>query len=172
MRVVLCTLNSSFTHSSLALRYLRAAIREEWPDNHLLEFQIKDDLRRVVAELGRLQPDVVAFSCYIWNITATLTVASDLKKVLPQVTIILGGPEVSPRAMELLESNLAISYVIAGEGEIAFPQLLKAIEEGREPCTIGGTYYRTSDRQVGSTPVQLIDPKKFRALMMQKRYTS
>ncbi len=160
MRVVLCTLNSSFTHSSLALRYLRAAIREEWPDNHLLEFQIKDDLRRVVAELGRLQPDVVAFSCYIWNITATLTVASDLKKVLPQVTIILGGPEVSPRAMELLESNLAISYVIAGEGEIAFPQLLKAIEEGREPCTIGGTYYRTSDRQVGSTPVQLIDPEK------------
>ncbi len=152
MRVILCTLNSSFTHSSLALRYLRAAIQADWPDHHLLEFQINDDLRRVVAEIGRLQPDVVAFACYIWNITATLALATDLKAVLPELKIILGGPEVGPRAQELLTEHAAINYVIQGEGEQAFPNLLQAIAKQRQPNDIAGVYYREEVGQIGSTP--------------------
>lgn len=160
MRVVLCTLNSSFTHSSLALRYLRAAIKAEWPDNHLLEFQIKDDLRRVIAEIGRLQPDVVAFSCYIWNVTATLAVASDLKAVLPDVNIILGGPEVGPRAAELLQSYSAVKFVIEGEGEQALSKLLVAIAERREPRAIAGVYYRDAHGKISLTHAQRIEPEQ------------
>lgn len=160
MRVVLCTLNSSFTHSSLALRYLRAAISTEWPDHHLLEFQIKDDLRRVVAELGRLRPRVLAFSCYIWNIAATLAVAADLKAVLPEVEIILGGPEVGPRAKELLLRHSTISYVIQGEGEQALPNLLEAIAASSQPCSIAGVYYRDAYGQIGGTPLHTLLPEQ------------
>lgn len=160
MRVVLCTLHSSFTHSSLALRYLRAAIREQFPDNHLLELQVKDDPRRVVAELGRFQPDVVAFSCYLWNITATLALATDIKAVLPQVTIVLGGPEVGPRAAELLASYPAVDYVIAGEGEQPFADLLHTLQTGRQPHSIAGVYYRNSEGQIGYTPARRLDSEK------------
>jgi len=160
MRVVLCTLNSSYTHSSLALRYLRAAIREQWPDNHLLEFQIKDDLRRVVAEVGRLRPDVVALSCYIWNVTATLALATDLKAIMPRVRIVIGGPEVGPRAEELLTAYPAIDFVIAGEGEQAFVELLQALQADLSPLSIPGVYYRNSEGQIGSTPAQRLDPEK------------
>lgn len=160
MRVVLCTLNSSFTHSSLALRYLRAAIKAEWPDNYLLEFQIKDDLRRVIAEIGRLQPEVVAFSCYIWNITATLAVATDLKAVLPSVNIVLGGPEVGPRAQELLESYSTVNFVIEGEGEQAFSKLLVAIAEHREPRAIAGVYYRNAQGKISRSNAQRIEPEQ------------
>lgn len=156
MRVVLCTLNSSFTHSSLALRYLRSAIKEEWPDHHLLEFQIKDDPRRVIAQLGSLEPEVLAFSCYIWNITATLAIATDLKNVLPHVRIVLGGPEVGPRALEVLQQNPAVDYVIEGEGEQALPALLSAIAGTVLPEPIAGVYYRDAAGQVCGATAQRI----------------
>ncbi|NLY54642.1 MAG: DUF4080 domain-containing protein [Firmicutes bacterium] len=167
MRVVLCTLNSRFSHSSLALRYLRATIESDWPDLHLLEFQIKDDLRRITAEIGHLKPDVLAFSCYIWNIQPTLVLATDLKAVFPQMKIVLGGPEVGPRAKELLAQHSAIDFIVQGEGEIAFPALLRAIASRQQPINIAGVYYQTAANSIAGTPPRLVPqeqlPSPYRA---------
>ena len=156
MRIILTTLNSSFTHSSLALRYLRAAIEKEWPKHSLLEFQIKDDPRRILTELGRTEPDVVAFSCYLWNIEATLAMAKDLKAVCPHTRIVLGGPEVGARAYELLRQEAAIDYVVSGEGEAAFPALLRTIAIKTAPENVAGVYYRKLDGLIeGKAPEKL-----------------
>lgn len=160
MRIVLCSLNSSFTHSNLALRYLRASIRADWPDHHLLEFQVNDDLRQIAAAIGELEPDILAFSCYIWNISATLGLIADLKTVLPELTIILGGPEVGPRATDLLAQNPAINFVIVDEGELALPALLQAVAEEQEPASIPGVVYRKQNNSIASTPALVIPPEQ------------
>lgn len=152
MRVLLCTLNSKFIHSNLALRYLRAAISNSFPDHQLLEFQINDDLRRVTAEIGRRHPDVITFSCYIWNIALILPLIADLKKVLPHAIIIVGGPEAGPRTAELLQEHEAIDYVIQGEGEGALPRLLTCLQEGQAKPSIPGVYYRGDDGKCTGTP--------------------
>lgn len=149
MRVVLFTLNSKFIHSSLALRYLQAAVASDFPDTHLLEFQINDDPRGVLAELGRQQPDVLACSCYIWNIEQTLALVRDLRQVYPNLIVILGGPEAGARPAELLQQEPAVSYVVAGEGEGVLHKLLHALG-GQVTAPIAGLYGR--DRLAANCP--------------------
>ncbi|HEU4965213.1 MAG TPA: cobalamin-dependent protein, partial [Bacilli bacterium] len=68
MKIVLATLNAKFIHTSLALRYLRAYARQDFPDIDLCEYTIKDVALNIAADIHTRKPDVVAFSCYIWNI--------------------------------------------------------------------------------------------------------
>ncbi|MGI6358138.1 MAG: DUF4080 domain-containing protein [Bacillota bacterium] len=139
MRVALFTLNSQFVHSSLALRYLQAASVDLPIELSLLEYQINDDQRTILAELGRLNPDLIACSCYIWNVEKTLAILRDLKQVMPQLVVVLGGPEVGPRAEELLKTEACIDYVIVGEGERAFRQLLLALSN-QSPGPVPGVF--------------------------------
>ncbi|TGV04927.1 B12-binding domain-containing radical SAM protein, partial [Mesorhizobium sp. M00.F.Ca.ET.186.01.1.1] len=74
MKIVLSTLNAKFIHSSLALRYLRSYAQEAFPGIELVEYTINDVTLNIVADIYKRQPDLVAFSCYIWNIRETLDV--------------------------------------------------------------------------------------------------
>ncbi len=141
MRIALMTLNSKFIHSSLALRYLRSAVARDWPNVDLLEFQVNDDPRALLAEIGRLEPDILACSCYIWNVEPTLALLRDLRQVLPETRIILGGPEVGARPLDILRSEPAIDYVISGEGEAVFGQLLRALT-GHDSPPLSGVFGR------------------------------
>ncbi len=73
----------------------------------------------------RGKPDVVGFSCYVWNIRKVMAVVRRLKEEMPGTPVILGGPEVSPRARSLMERNGGVDVVVQGEGEETFAELLR-----------------------------------------------
>ena len=130
MNVVLTTLNSKFIHSSLALRYLKAygAIRGQAYD--VVEYTINMPVLNIISDITERQIDVVGFACYIWNIEMTLHVAALLKAVRPDLVIVLGGPEVSFTSDEILNRSLYVDYIVQGEGEEAFYNLIDALEKG------------------------------------------
>lgn len=120
-RVLLTTLNAKYIHLNLAIRILYDLNKEGY-DLDFCEFTIKNDVEEVSAYC--VQYDIVCFSCYIWNITQTLNVASAMKALNPDVKILLGGPEVSYEWESVIQ-NEAIDYIIVGEGEIPFKEFLE-----------------------------------------------
>ena len=131
MKIVLSTLNAKFIHSSLALRYLRSYAQEAFPGIELVEYTINDVTLNIVADIYKRQPDLVAFSCYIWNIRETLDVIRTLKKICPDVPVILGGPEVTYDADEWMKKHPEIDVIAIGEGEQTFLALLQIYQEAK-----------------------------------------
>lgn len=144
MKTLIIALNSKYIHSSIAPWYLKASCGAECGDVHVLERTINENADDVLAAIYSYKADVMAFSCYIWNITMALGLASDLKKLLPRSVIVLGGPEVSYDAEELLKVHEFVDYIVAGEGEKAFPRLLA--------CLAGG---KTAGETTGCSPDEL-----------------
>lgn len=142
MRVLLAALNAKYVHTNLALRYLRASIRPEFPDVLLKEYTINDSLDRMAGEIYEAKADVIGFSCYIWNLNETLAVIRRLRPVCPHVRIVLGGPEVSFEPEEFLSRSPEIDAVVSGEGEKTFLELIRAWRAGREPAGIAGLAWR------------------------------
>ncbi|MEK4228539.1 B12-binding domain-containing radical SAM protein [Solibacillus sp. FSL H8-0538] len=126
MNIVLATLNAKYIHTNLAIRYLKASALPEF-DAQLAEYTIKDPAFNIVSDIFQKQPDVVGFSCYIWNIQETIHVIQMLKTVLPKVKIVLGGPEVSYDVHDWLRKHREIDYIIMGEGEVSFKELLRHV---------------------------------------------
>ena len=142
MRILLTTLNSKFIHSNLALRYLRSSCKDLPATVVMDEFTINDNMEGVIGNIYRHNPDIVALSCYIWNIEETLMVVESLKKVMPHCTIVLGGPEVSFDPSSLMEKSPDIDVIVRGEGEITFPLLMKSILSGKPLDGIDGITFR------------------------------
>lgn len=142
MKVVLTTLNAKFIHTSLALRCLKAYSQEKFNDIEIVEFTIKDPAMNIVSDLYSRKPDVIGFSCYIWNIEETIVVINMLRKVLPDVKIILGGPEVSYDVEQWLERLTDIDFIIVGEGEETFEHLLTEISTTQKYHMVFGAAYR------------------------------
>ncbi|MDI3508846.1 MAG: hypothetical protein PWP55_1038 [Clostridiales bacterium] len=146
----LIALNSSFTHTAVALYQLEAAAADVG-NIKIQEFTINDGIDYILGEIYSSRPDVVGFSCYIWNIDMIWRLCLALKKVLPDVTIILGGPEVSYDARKLLEQHNEVDYIVCGEGEEAFAKLLRWLKDGsRSADAIEGVYYRNGNVICGS----------------------
>ena len=124
MKIILATLNAKYIHTNLAIRYLKAAARPEF-DPELAEYTIKDPAFNIVSDLFQKKPDVVGFSCYIWNINETIHVIKMLKTVLPDVKIVLGGPEVSYDVHDWLRKHEEFDYIIMGEGEVSFKKMMQ-----------------------------------------------
>ncbi|MBI3518310.1 MAG: DUF4080 domain-containing protein [Bacteroidetes bacterium] len=121
-KVLLTTLNAKYIHTNLAIRLLyelnQANEGLEWK-----EFNIKEDKDEVAKHCAHY--DVVAFSCYIWNITQTLTVAEKIKALNPATKILLGGPEVSYEYEDVIALDY-VDYIIIGEGETPFREFLES----------------------------------------------
>lgn len=126
MKTVIVALNSKYIHSALAPWYLKANCPPGCGEIKVLEFSINDLTDNVLARIYEENCDVVAFSCYIWNIEEVLKLADNLKKVNPQIKIIVGGPEVSFNANDIMEKYQFIDYIISGEGETAFRRLISS----------------------------------------------
>ena len=120
MNIVVATLNAKYIHTSLALRYLKTFCAGEF-DVQIAEFTIKDPAMAISADLFARKPDVIGFSCYIWNIEETIVVIDMLRKVLPDAKIVLGGPEVSYDTAHWMERLPAVDFIVMGEGEETFP---------------------------------------------------
>ena len=124
MKVVLCSINSKFVHSSLAVWYLFAAAKKinTTHEVKVVENTINNVVEDVVARVSSENPDVVGFSTYIWNVEFVHKVAKTLKLINPDIKIFLGGPEASYDAEELIKND-HIDFIIKGEGEIPFMKL-------------------------------------------------
>ena len=114
MKVLLSTLNAKFIHSSLAVKYLEAACRPICPEMVSKEYTINNELLTILSDIYSEKPDVIGLACYIWNVDMTLKLANLLKQVLPNVIIVLGGPEVSYDPAELMSQHECVDYIIKG----------------------------------------------------------
>ncbi len=164
MRVLLTTLNSKFIHSNLALRYLKASLKHLPLTLIMDEFTINDHLERVVGDIYRHKPDIIALSCYIWNIRETLMVVESIKKVIPDSVVVLGGPEVSYDSVSLLEENTEVDVIVKGEGEITFPFLIERLMNNKPLDDVEGITYRKAGTIIENrdrTPLSDLDALPF-----------
>lgn len=120
--ILLCTYNSTYQHSSFGLRYLHANLGELQSKCKIIESSIKENPRNLVEKILRHRPRLVGFSVYIWNTLETLESIMLLKKVLPEIIIVLGGPEISHET-EYQEHLKWADYVIKGEADFLFREL-------------------------------------------------
>jgi len=132
MKVLLVAINSQFVHTNPAILYLKAACCET-ADVETLEFTINEPVNRIYSAIVLKNPDVVGFSCYIWNIETVSKLCDDLKKALPGIITVAGGPEVSFENGGLLAGDKNVDYIIAGEGEDKLPYLLNILKNDRTP---------------------------------------
>lgn len=129
MKVLLAAINAKYIHSNLGVYCLKAyaekALREKGlcADIQICEYTINNQTEKILGDLYRRRPDIAAFSCYIWNISYVRQLIKDLKKVLPEVQIWLGGPEVSYNAEGILADLPQAAGVMVGEGEETFGEL-------------------------------------------------
>ena len=131
MKILLAACNAKYIHSNLAVYNLKSCSGEYSSRVVVKEYtinQLRDD---ILKDIYLEQPDVICFSCYIWNISFVRELVPDLKKILPQVEFWAGGPEVSYDAVEFLKKNPAFFGVMVGEGEETFHELAGYYIEGK-----------------------------------------
>ncbi len=142
MKVMLVALNAKYIHTNLAIRYLKKAIDKHVDSLVIGEYTINHSTDYILAEIYKQQPDIICFSCYIWNMEVIHFLCRTLKKVMPEATIVLGGPEVSYGTKEMMEDNDSIDMVVIGEGEIIFPSLIKLLDSYDDYSQLEGIAYR------------------------------
>lgn len=156
MKTLLVGINAKYIHSNLAIRYLRDYAADRGETGILLqEFTINQRIEQILPEIYRTAPELIGFSCYIWNFSMVKRLVSELKKVLPNCLVLLGGPEVSYNAEEALRETPA-DFIICGEGEEAFFRLLDALRNGADLQTVSGLAYRAGKEIRVTSPAPLL----------------
>lgn len=170
--VALASLNAKFIHSNLAIDYLRAySERQQLPVSfEILEFHINQPVDYIVGEILSLGVGIIGFSCYIWNISETLRVITRLKLAQPNLTVIVGGPEVSYDTEALMRQYPEIDYCITGEGETAFAELLSglSVKDTKDPSWCAPS--EMSQRIIQGGPVNLDELPSPYPVNLEERY--
>lgn len=133
MKTLIVAVNAKYIHSNLAAYSLRAYamkhLHDEMPDSHaeieIVEYTINQYTEQILADIYHRNPDFIAVSCYIWNIGMVEAMIPELRKVLPDTDIWLGGPEVSYDTRAVLE-RLPVQGIMVGEGERTFYRLIRS----------------------------------------------
>ncbi len=158
MKAVLVAINAKYIHSNLAVYSLwkNAGVNREHID--LCQYTINNQMDAVVRDIYERRPQVLFFSCYVWNIEYVKDIARELFKLLPDVDIWLGGPEVSFEGREFLENNNYFKGIMIGEGEVTFSALLDFYcEKNCSLAEIAGLMYREGVEVVATSCRQLCD---------------
>ena len=153
MKVLLAAINAKYIHSNLGIYSLKTygeKMLKEWglaeqAEISLAEYTINHQMEQILQDIYKRKPDVIGFSCYIWNISYVKMILADIKKVLPDVKIWAGGPEVSYHGEAFLKEEPAVDLVMMGEGEITFAHFLKALLEGEDLKQVPGLMVRNAD---------------------------
>jgi radical SAM superfamily enzyme YgiQ (UPF0313 family) len=130
--IVLATINARYAHAALGLRYLAANMDEMQPDTAIVEFVLGMRAADMVETLLARQPRIVGLGVYIWNAEESAKLVALLKRVAPDVVVVIGGPEVSHETGEQRICALA-DYVITGWGDVTFASLCRDLHAGRPP---------------------------------------
>lgn len=153
MKTIFIAINSQYIHTNIAVRQLNQCCIAKNYDSEFMEFNINLDMTGVLSEIINKSPDIIGFSCYIWNIEYILKLCEDIKLIKPDTIIILGGPEVSFNAQDILSKYTYIDYIACGEGEEMMPELIGYIEDinkGKTDKIIpDGVYYRNKNKIIG-----------------------
>lgn len=158
MSILLTTLNARFAHASLALRYLYANMHELQEQTSIVEFTIQQNVEDILEAIINHNPKIIGFSVYIWNVVETTQLIQELKILRPEITIIIGGPEVSYE-YETTDIYKTADYLIKGWGEISFYKLchqllnkqiplqkaIDGIQEKLENITLPYRHYSDND---------------------------
>lgn len=155
MKILLTAINAKYIHSNLAVYSLRAfAAQEEGQyagELEIAEYTINQTTDSILMDLYKQKPDILCFSCYLWNIEYVRTLLRELPKILPDTKIWLGGPEVSYHAEQTLYSIPQVSGIMCGEGEETFLELVRFYHGRIESLEqIAGIVYRTEHENVSS----------------------
>ena len=128
MKFLLAAINAKYIHSNPVVYSLRAFARTKIPgaDIEIGEYTINHQMDLILQDIYRRKPDFIGFSCYIWNISYIMEIVRDVKKVLPEAEIWLGGPEVSYDAKKVLTREPDVRGIMRGEGELTFTELVRA----------------------------------------------
>lgn len=138
MKVLLVGINAKFIHSNLAIRSLKYYAQERLAiPIDLMEFTINQQLGDILREIFLYEPEVLGISCYIWNYELVRKLIPELKALLPQCRILIGGPEVSFEPQEAL-TETGCDLVLCGEGEATFCELLRRLSCGEEYDSLPG----------------------------------
>lgn len=132
MDILLITLNARYSHASLGLRYLKANLHELEDRAEILEFTIQQNKEAMLEEIYQRNPKIVSFGIYIWNFMETTSLIKDLRALMPDVIITIGGPEVSYE-YEDTEIYPLVDYLITGWGDVSFCQLAKSLLVEEKP---------------------------------------
>ena len=123
MKILLVAINAKYIHSNLAVYCLKSYAAKRGIEVELTEYTINHRRDDILMDIYQRKPDVVAFSCYIWNLEFVQDIAADLYKVLPDLEIWGGGPEVSYDAEKFLAKHPEFRGIMKGEGERTFCEL-------------------------------------------------
>lgn len=146
MKVVLTAINAKYIHSNLAVYSLRAYAKPYKEDISIAEYTINQQLDDILMDLYKKKPDILCFSCYIWNLTYVEELIREVKKIFPKLPIWVGGPEVSYDAKDVLLRLPEVTGVMLGEGEETFLELLAHYYgEGKSLSEIAGITYRDEE---------------------------
>lgn len=162
MKILLGAVNAKYIHSNPAVYSLRAYAIEtgrcKKEEIQVAEYTINHRLEDIRSDLFRRSPQFVGFSCYIWNISLIRSLIPDLVRILPGVSIWLGGPEVSFDCGEILRTMPQVKGIMRGEGEETFASLAQLYEETKmapsdlQLSAINGISFRGEDGEIIETP--------------------
>lgn len=133
MKFLLTAINAKYIHSNPAVYSLRAYADNYRENIEIAEYTINNRQEEILANIYKRKPDVIGFSCYIWNITVIKELITELHKIMPNLPIWLGGPEVSYSAKEILQELKMVTGVMIGEGEATFAELMRYYVENDMP---------------------------------------
>lgn len=165
MKIIGTTLNAKYIHTNLALRYLKAYAAPDF-NVEIIEYTIKDPIMNIVTDLFNQNADVIGFSCYIWNMEEIKKVVNILNKINPNIYIVLGGPEVTYDPFFWLKEIPGADFVVVGEGESSFKNLLSEIQGDKNFKNVNGIAYFDGEKPVMTAPEAKVDlremPSPFR----------
>ena len=136
-KTVLVGINAKYIHTNIGIRYIREYLKKNKIEVEIIESSINNSINEIIRDIYDKKPDIVGFSVYIWNSEYTFKIIKELKKIMKNVKIYLGGPEVSYNSKKIMEEIKEIDGIISGSGEYSFFTLLKDGESKTE-----GLYYR------------------------------
>ena len=160
MKILLTAINAKYIHSNLAVYSLRAYAKEYKEHIEIAEYTINHRMEYILQEIYKKRPDVLCFSCYIWNYEYVREIAAEFHKLCPNVPIWLGGPEVSYELERTFEENPCAYGVMIGEGEKTFQKVAAHYVRGEEEqalCHIQGIAYRIQGMVQKTPPTEPVD---------------
>lgn len=148
MKILLVSVDAKFIHTNLAVHSLKSYSDKYKENIHIAQYSINHTKEEILRGIYLHGADIVAFSCYIWNIDMIVSIIESLKKVQPQVKIWFGGPEVSYNPKDCLLKYKDLDGIVIGEGEQTFYELIEYyLECGKEMEDIRGLAFKKSARR-------------------------
>lgn len=159
MKIILTAINAKYIHSTLALPSIKAYSKDTADFMEIMEFTINNSDDFIIKKLFYAKPDILCFSCYIWNISIIKRIASYIKKLFPNIIMVFGGPEVSYDSEIFMRENEFVDVVISGEGEKTFKELSEFyIYKKKDLESIKGITYKKGNfifKNEPQTPISL-----------------